>query len=172
MSQVEEGLDWTEEGIRGGRVADLFSFVPVLLVREHEGGMRDSLGVHIIQRRVTADVDTAVDSEGDIAQAVGRGPFLARCRKVLRGSQEPEEGNNDEVHDSGVGPAVDVMVGVEAGRECSEDGDIDRVDAVGRFILVAHGFEELEVELMQAAGEGVDSRIWLTQVGDPRAHRQ
>lgn len=80
LSQVQERLDWTEERVRSSSVADLLSTMPVLLVSERECGVGDSRRVHFIQRGIAGNVVASVGSEGDVAESVGGGAFVARER--------------------------------------------------------------------------------------------
>jgi hypothetical protein len=70
------------------------------------------------------------------------GPALAGTRGVFGGSEEPVEGNNGEITDVPVGSACDGIVDPEGSPHVSEDGDVDRVGALGRVFAVAEAFEE------------------------------
>ena len=62
--------------------------------------------------------------------------------RVLSGSHEPEESDDDEVEDGGLGDALVRVVEVEDEGESADDGEVCRVDTTGGVVFVAHGLEE------------------------------
>ena len=64
---------------------------------------------------------------------------------VLCRSEEPEEGDHDEVNDMCVGGAIFRMSGVEDVPELSEDGGVDGVGAAWWIIVGGKSFEERSV---------------------------
>ena len=97
----------------------------------------------VIQRCRRGMVDSAVDGEMDIlegeglASSVGVGRFQALGR-----TQEPVEGDDDEVDDMGVERAFQDVQGVKGGCESFGDGDVGGVGSAGWIIFVGEGLEE------------------------------
>jgi hypothetical protein len=84
------------------------------------------------------------DGDASIAKSEGlgaRGVGVPRV-SVLRWSEEPVEGNDGEVDDMAVDLALDWVCGIKDGEEFADDGDVGRVQALGRVVLVGHPFEE------------------------------
>ena len=68
---------------------------------------------------------------------------LSRWLKVLCGTKQPEEGDNDEVNGVLVEGAMDGVVGVEDFRQAPDDGDVGRVGPARWVIVVSEGLEEI-----------------------------
>ena len=68
--------------------------------------------------------------------------------------------------------AVASIFEVEGGKEAPEDGDVCRVGPSGGSVFVFKRLDEAQVERMEECRSGNISRIRLTQVGDPLAHRE
>ena len=101
LGDAAESLGRAEERVIVGTVAYLFTFHCVLLVGELEAALADARDdVRVIQRRSWGAVDGVVDGEVDVAVLEGLGASLGCGRQgVLGRSQEPEEGDDDEVDD-------------------------------------------------------------------------
>ena len=127
-----------------------------------------------MQRCCRCGVDLSVDGKGDVAEVEGLGASFGRGRvEVLSGSQEPEEGDNDEVDGVGIEHAIDWVVEVQGIHEGLQDGDVGWVGAGGRFIFVSEGFEESSEYGMELVGQwALLAGIAAGQVGDPLAHGQ
>ena len=110
-----ERLARAEEGVIVGTVACLFAPCGILLVVEYEGGAADSLqGVRVIQRCLRCAAVRVVNGEVDVSEQEGLGPCF-RCLRpsIFGGPQEPEEGDDAEVHDVLVEHSVPRVLEVE-----------------------------------------------------------
>ena len=142
--EAAQGFGRTEDWVVGGAMANLFASDGILLVEELQGREGDSReDILVMQRCRGGVVDGAIDGEVDVLEEEGLGASLGRGRvEVFGGTEEPEEGDNDEVADVAVeGPEFGVTQ-VEGGVEIADDRDVDRVDSVGGFILVSHGLRK------------------------------
>ena len=61
---------------------------------------------------------------------------------------------------------------VEGVEEAPQDGDICGVGPSGRSVFIFKGLDEARVERMEECRSRNLSRIGLTQVSDPLAHRK
>ena len=135
---VAKSFGRAEEGVIVGAVAYLFTPDSILLVREREGCVGDTLdGVLIMQRCFWADVDFVINGEGDVAEVKGLGACFRVGRvEVLGWLQQPKEGDNDEVDGGAVECAFNGVVGVQGINKSLEDGDVGRVGVLGGLVLV------------------------------------
>ena len=117
----------------------------VLLVIEHKSAVSNAAnGVRVIQRSLWGAVDGVVDGEVDVAEEEGlRASFGRLGVGVLGRSQQPEEGDNDEVNDVLVEDSVSGMLEIKGILEGAQDGDIDRVGSGLRIVFSSHGTEEI-----------------------------
>ena len=94
-----EGFDGTEEGVGVGAMTHLFTTDSILLVREGQEGQGDGLdGLIVMQRHCRRRMLAPVDGEGDILEEEGLGPGVwIGGLQVLGRTEEPVEGNDDEI---------------------------------------------------------------------------
>ena len=172
--KAEESLAWAEERIGSGGVAHRFPTDRVLLVTEAQSGLGQPLQAgRVIQRRVGGTVDLAVNGKVDVTEAEGLGASSRSGGvEVLGGTQEPEEGDDDEVNGVCVEPPIHAMGGVEDRLELLDDGDVARVDTRGWGVLPAEATEESSEYGMELVLARELSGIRLTQVGEPLSHGQ
>ena len=173
-SKAEEGLAGTEEGVGSGGMANGFPTDHVLLVTEAESGLGQALQAgRVIQRRVGGTVGRAVDGEVDVTETEGLGASSRRGGvKVFSRSEEPEEGDDDEVDGMRVELAIHVVGGVEDLLELLDDGDVARVDSGCWGVLPPESPEKSIEYGMELVLSRELSGIRLTQVGDPLSHGQ
>ena len=122
----------------------MFAFDSILLVGEFQACVFDALDdVRVIQRCCGRVVDSAVNGEVDVSVAEGLGACIRVFRVGVFGrSEEPEEGNDDEVNDVLVEGSILGMVPVQDVVELSQYGDVGWVGTAGRIVCVSEGFEE------------------------------
>lgn len=139
-----EGFRRAPEGIGGGAVTHLLPFHGILLVRELECGVRDSRdGAFVIQRCRGCVVDSTSDGEVDVFEEEGlRSGFRVGRFEIFCRTEEPEEGNDDEVNDVAFSLAFEGVFGVECVKEVADDGEVGRVGACGRRVFIVECFEE------------------------------
>ena len=106
---------WAEEGVMVGSVAYELASNSILLVSEFECRRVDGGNtLHVIQRSCWARVECSVDGEGDVAEPEGLGSsFWCGGVGVLRGSEEPVPGNDDEIDGGGVSLPPDGVICVK-----------------------------------------------------------
>ena len=99
LGNAAQGFDRTEEGIRVGAVADLFTVDSILLVSEGQRGHGDGVeSFVVIQRSCWTGVGKAIDGESDVTEEEGLRPGIwIGGFQVLSWAEEPVEGDNDEV---------------------------------------------------------------------------
>ena len=123
----------------------------IFLVGEREGaeGGREDGGIG-----GTEEVEAmATGAEGDVAQV--EGSHFGRGCCVFSQTKEEEEGEADHVGNGGVGGG---RGGGSNGHDVTEDGDRDRLDTVGRRVLLRVAGElalEAEVDL------ALHSQAWV-----------
>lgn len=122
-----------------------FAANSILLVGEGNSHEFDRIhAIHVMQRCVRASVLDAVDREGDVTQKEGLGAgFSVLGVSVFGWAHEPEEGDNAQVNAVRVECAKDGVFRVKGFRECSEDGDVDRVDPCGRGVFIAESLGKI-----------------------------
>ena len=91
---------------------------------------------------------------------------------ALGGSQEPEEGDDDEVDDVGVEGSMLRVVEVEGVNEPSQDGDVGWAGSACGVVVALEGFEERSEWGMELFGSKAFPWVVLTQVGNALAHGQ
>ena len=74
-------------------------------------------------------------------EGLGSGLWCGRV-SVLSGSEEPEEGDDDEVNDVCIGGTVVGMSGVKDVPELAQDCGVDWVGAAWGIVVVGESFEE------------------------------
>jgi hypothetical protein len=146
FADAEESFGGTKVGVRGSALGYLLATDGVLLVSKFETSGKYVSFVYFIQRIVGGNecrvVVAALDSKRGVTQTEGlRAPGVGGDG-VLGRAKEPVEGDDGELDDVGIGLSVDRVVGLEDAEEVSEDGDIARVGASGRVVLVLEAFEE------------------------------
>lgn len=158
----------------GGRaLCDLFATDGVLLVSEGERGMRDVGYVYVIQRGVRGAEYAIPDGKVYVVKLEGLRAARAGGVGVLGRAHEPEESGDGEVGAMAVEGSMDGMVVVKDLDQLTEDFDVGRVGAFGGVVFVAEALEERsEYGMVPVGSRNFFSGIWLTQVGDPRPHRQ
>ena len=90
--------------------------------------------------------------------------------KAFCRAEEPVESNDGE--EDGVvfcDPEFGVA-GVEGIRQFAEDGGVDRVGSAGWVVFLGHGFDKSSEYGMELVGSSAESRILVTQVGEPLPH--
>ena len=118
----------------------------ILLVRELQGSIFDVSECRVIQRSCGGAAGPAADGEVDVLELEGLGSgFWCGGVGVFSGSEEPEEGDDDEVNDVCIGGAVVGMSGVKDVPELAQDGGVDRVGAAWGIIVIGESFEESRV---------------------------
>ena len=137
-----ERLHRTHDRVPVCAMADLFTTHGILLVEELQGREGDSReDVLVIQRRGGGVMDGAINGEVDVFEEEGLRPcFLGGGEQAFGGSEQPEEGDNDEVNDVTVEGSQFSIVEVKGGVETADDGDGDWVDSTGWVVPVSHCF--------------------------------
>ena len=118
------------------------------MVGEHEGGMRDALEVHVIDRSGGRGDPAPSYAERDVAEAERGRACSAQVAGagVFGGPEEPEEADDTEVCHMSVELAVFGVMEVEnTGAfgviKLVEDDGVDRVDSCCGPVLVLEGGE-------------------------------
>ena len=136
-----ESFRGAEERVAVGSMANSFPTHGVLLVREGECSVANSVDDLFIQRRLVSGKGFTVDSESDVAEAEGLGAAFASVVEVLGRPKQPVEGHDDEVEDMAVDFAVDRMLEVEYLANLSDDGQVRGVGASGGVVFVSELLE-------------------------------
>ena len=144
LGNAAQGLGRAKEGVVIGTVAYLFAFHCVLLVGELEAALADVRDdVRVIQRRGWGPVDGVVNGEVDVSVLEGLGASLGHSRQGALGwSQEPEEGDDDEIDDVSIEGSILRVVDIQGVDESSQDGDVGWVGSTCGFVVAFKGFEE------------------------------
>ena len=102
----------------------------------------------------------------------GLGACFGRLRLgILGGAEEPEVGDDAEVHNMLVEHAALRVLEVEDFEQGSQDGDVDGVSSCLRLVLVPQGQDEINAWGMEVIGSIIFATgIRLVQVGDALAH--
>ena len=137
--------------------------------------MLDALHCLVIQRCRGSSGVVAVDSEGDVLVAKGRGASVAgfgSAVEVLGGAEKPVEADDDEVNDVSIERSVDFVVDVKGIQEALDDREVGWVGAGCRVVILGEFVEESsEYWIVPFVSRILLSGIASTHVGDPLAHR-
>ena len=144
LDNAAQSLGRANERVCRGSMADLFAPDGILLVTEFERRVLDSAdAVRVIQRCFQGVVDSATYRQVDLAQGEGLGArVFVGSEGVFGWSEQPEEGDHNEVTDVFVEGTVLEVVEIEGGEQGPDDGDVDRVGSAWRVIVVLEGLEE------------------------------
>jgi hypothetical protein len=158
----------------------LLAFDSILLVREREAGtveardklvLGECLSVLVMQRSVEGGIDSSTDREGDITEMKGLAAGVSGGGvEVFGRTEQPEEGEDDELDGMLLEVPKDWVIDVENREEFTDDGDVDRVGSRRWVVISFHGSVEISEYGMELACFRVDSRIWAVQVGEPLGH--
>ena len=126
-------------------MADLFTPDGILLISKSQSGIGNARDEgRIIQRCRRGVVDHVTGGEMDVLELEGLTPGALSGRfKVLCGTKQPEEGDNDEVDGVFVEGAMDWVFCVKDLRQATDDGDVGRVGPARWVIVVLEGLEEI-----------------------------
>ena len=88
-------------------------------------------------------IDSTSDGEVDVFEEEGlRSGFRVGRFKIFCRTEEPEEGNDDEVNDMAFSFAFEGVIGVECVKEVADDGEVGWVGVCGWRVFVVECFEE------------------------------
>ena len=143
-SDSSQGFGRTIEGVVVGGVSDELAPDCVLLVGEGEESVGDTLNhLCVMQRRNGGEVRLSVDGEVDVLEFErlgASGDFGGEG--IFGGSEEPVEGDDDQVYDVGVEHTPGGVGGVEGSPQGSDDSEICGVGSSGWVVFVSQGFEK------------------------------
>ena len=115
---ARQGFRGAEEGVFVGTVADSLAFDSILLSDEFQGCGAQVGKTVVIQGCVGSVVHYAADVEVHVAEFKGlRACIGGTSAAAFGGSEQSEEGHNDEVIDMSIESSADGMVGVNDVRE-------------------------------------------------------
>ena len=118
-SDAAESFAGAQEVVGGGAMGNGLASNACFLVRERESRMRDARECFVIQKRGRRGEYRPIQGEGDVMEPEGLGTCVAAAVEVLGRAEEPEESDDQEVKDVGVGRTVGVVLGVEDLLGCS-----------------------------------------------------
>jgi hypothetical protein len=104
---------------------------------------------------------------------LGATVFIGGVVQVFGRTEQPVEGNDDEVDNVGVESAVLGVLSVEGVHEAADDGDVRWMSPGGWIVFVPESLEESsEYRIVSEGSVSFFSGIPATQVGDALAHRR